>query len=79
MGIYTHNIVLPNKSRLLESVIFVVVVITSFITVFISNAFIFVEARRHLGRAEKISHSIENVSVEPNDKSNNTAKRISLD
>ena len=70
------NILLPQKPRLLGSVIFVVVVITGFITLFISNSFVFVEARRHLRRTEKISCSTENISVEPSDKSNNKEKEI---
>ena len=70
------NILLPHKSRLLGSVIFVVVVITAFVTLFISNSFVFVEARRHLRRAEKISGSTENISIEPSDKSNNKENEI---
>ena len=69
------NILLPQKSRLLGSVIFVVVAITGFVTLFISNSFVFVEARRHLRRAEKINSSTENISVEPSDKSNDKKKK----
>ena len=71
-----YNILLPHKSRLLGGVIFVVVTIKGFVTLFITNSFVFVEARRHLRRTEKISCSIENISVEPNDKSNNKEKEI---
>ena len=61
---------------LTSNIAFVVVVIARFITLFISNSFVFVEARRHLRRAEKISCSIKNILVEPSDKSNNKEKEI---
>ena len=65
------NVLDPLTSTYLGNIAFVVVVIARFITLFISNSFVFVEARRHLRRVEKISCSIKNISVEPSDKSNN--------
>ena len=56
--------------RYLGNVTFVVVVIIGFITLFISNYFVFVEARRDLRRIEKIIYNIENISVELSNKSN---------
>ena len=70
------NVLDPLTSTYLGNIAFVVVVIARFITLFISNSFVFVEARRHLRRAEKISCSIKNISVEPSDKSNNKEKEI---
>ena len=70
------NVLDPLTSTYLGNIAFVVVVIARFITLFISNSFVFVEARRHLRRAEKISCSIKNISVEPIDKSNNKEKEI---
>ena len=40
-------------------------------TLFISNSFVSAEARSQLKAIKKITHSIENLSVEPGDKSNN--------
>ena len=65
------NILDPGTARYLGNVTFVVVVITGFVTLFISNSFVFVEARSQLKAIEKITHSIENLSVEPGDKSSN--------
>ena len=70
------NVLDPLTSTYLGNIAFAVVVIARFITLFISNSFVFVEARRHLRRAEKISCSIKNISVEPSDKSNNKEKEI---
>ena len=70
------NVLDPLTSTYLGNIAVVVVVIAGFITLFISNSFVFVEARRHLRRAEKISCSIKNISVEPSDKSNNKEKEI---
>ena len=64
------NVLLPQTSRYLGNVTFVAVVIVGFITLFISNYFVFVETRRHLRRIEKITHNTENVSVELSNKSN---------
>ena len=55
-------------SKYLGSITFLAVVITGFMALFISNSFVFVEARRHLRRLEKISRSIDNIAVEPDDK-----------
>ena len=70
------NVLDPLTSTYLGNIAFVIVIIAGFITLFISNSFVFVEARRHLRRAEKISCSIKNISVEPSDKSNNKEKEI---
>ena len=64
------NVLDPLTSTYLGNIAFVVVVIAGFITLFISNSFVFVEERRHLRRTEKISCSIENISVERSGKSN---------
>ena len=60
-------------TKCLGNVIFLVVVITGFITLFISNSFVFVEARGKLRAFQKIAHGIEN-KVEPSDKSKNREK-----
>ena len=65
------NVLDPGTTRYLRNFIFLAVVVTGFITLFISNSFIFVEARSQLKAIEKITHSIENLSVEPGNKSNN--------
>ena len=65
------NVLGPGTARYLGNVTFVVVVITGFITLFISNSFVSAEARSQLKAIKKITHSIENLSVEPGDKSNN--------
>ena len=59
--------------KCLGNVICVVVVITGFITLFISNSFVFVEARGKPRAFEKITHGIENTVV-PSDKSKNREK-----
>ena len=64
------NVLDPGTTRYLRNFIFLAVVVTGFMTLFISNSFIFVEARSQLKAIEKITHSIENLSVEPVDKSN---------
>ena len=63
------NVLLPQTLRYLGNVTFVAVVIVRFITIFISNYFVFVETSRNLRRIEKITHNIENVSVELSNKS----------
>ena len=65
------NVLDPGTARYLGNVTFVAVVITGFITLFISNSFVFSEARSQLKAIEYITHSIANLSVEPGDKSNN--------
>ena len=62
-------------TRYLGNVIFLVVVIIGFITLFISNSFVFVEARGKLRAFEKITHVIENM-VEPSGKSKNKEKEF---
>ena len=47
---------------------FLAVVMTGFMALFISNSFVFVEARRHLRRLEKISRNIDNIAEELDDK-----------
>ena len=70
------NVLHPHTSRYLGNVIFVVIVITGFITLLISNSFVFVEARRQLRTTEKINCSIVDLSGEPSCKSSNK-ERIS--
>ena len=55
-------------SKYLGSITFLAVVITGFMALFISNSFVFVEARRHLRRLEKISRNIDNIAAERDDK-----------
>ena len=68
------NVLDPGTTRYLRNVISLAVVVTGFSTLFISNSFVFVEARRQLRAFEKVTHDIENILVEPNDKSNNKGK-----
>ena len=70
------NVLDLGTSRYLGGITFVVLVTAGFMTLFISNSFVFTEARQHLRRAEEISHSIENISVETYDESNNKEKEI---
>ena len=70
------NVLDPGTARYLGNVTFVVVVITGFITLFISNSFVSAKARSQLKAIKKIIHSIENISVEPGDESINK-KRVS--
>ena len=63
------NVLDPETSRYLGNTTFVVIVIAGFMTLFMSNSFGFVEARRHLRRIETISRNIENISAEFSDKS----------
>ena len=58
-------------SNYLGDITFIAVVITGFITLFISNSFVFVEGRRHLRRGEIIALNINKNSVEPRDKYSN--------
>ena len=60
-------------TRYLGNVSFLVVVTTGFITLFISNSFVFVEARGKLRAFEKIAHGTGNIA-ESNDKSKNREK-----
>ena len=61
----------PGTSKYLGNATFVTVVITGFIMLFISNSFVFVEARSQLRSIEKMLHSIKTISAESSDKSNN--------
>ena len=69
--IILFNVLDPGTTRYLRNIIFLVVVLTGFVTLFISNSFIFVAARSQLKAIEKITHIIENLSVEPGNISNN--------
>ena len=66
----------PGTSTYLGKVTFVVIIIIGFITLFISNSFVFVEAKSQLRAIEKITYSIENISVESSVKSNNTQREL---
>ena len=70
------NVLDPRTSTYLGKVTFVVIITIGFITLFISNTFVFVEAKRQLRSTEKITYSIENISVEPSVKSNNTQRKL---
>ena len=74
--IILFNVLDPQASRYLGNIIFVVLVTTGFMALFISNSFVFVEARRHLRRVELIIHNIKNISVEPSDKSKNKERNF---
>ena len=68
--IILFNVLDPGTTRYLRNIILLVVVLTGFVTLFISNSFIFVEAKSQLKAIEKITH-IENLLVEPSNISNN--------
>ena len=70
------NVLDPRTSTYLGKVTFVVIITIGFITLFISNSFVFVEAKRQLRSIEKITYSIENISVEPSVKSSNTQREL---
>ena len=65
------SVLYGETSKYLGDITFIAVVITGFITLFISNSFVFVGARRHLRRIEIIAFSINKNSVEPSDKYSN--------
>ena len=60
----------------LEDVTFVAVVITGFILLFVSNSFVFVEARKHLRRREIITLRLTNIAIEPSNRLNNEEKEF---
>ena len=62
------NFLDPRTSRYLRNITFVVIVVTGFMALFVSNSFVFAEARRHLRRLKKISRNIDNIAAEPDDK-----------
>ena len=62
------NFLDPRTSRYLRNITFVVIVVTGFMALFVSNSFVFAEARRHLRRLKKISCNIDNIAAEPDDK-----------
>ena len=63
-------------SKYLEDVTFVAVVITGFILLFVSNSFVFVEARKHLRRREIITFRLTNIAIEPSNRLNNEEKEF---
>ena len=60
--------------KYLEDVTFLSVVITGYIALFISNAFVFIEAWRHLKKTEIIILSSTNIAREPSNALNNKEK-----
>ena len=64
------NVLHPHTSRYLGNVIFVID-ITGFITLLITNSFVFAKARRQLRATEKITFSIVDLSLEHSCRSNN--------
>ena len=62
------NVLDPRTSRYLPNITIVVIVVTGFMALFISNSFVFTEARRHLRGLKKISRNIDNIATEPYDK-----------
>ena len=70
------NILHPQTLRYIVNATFVAVVLTGFITLLVSNSFVFVEARAQLKAIEKVAYSIENISLEPSDKENNKEKEF---
>ena len=62
------NVLDPRTARYLPNITIVVIVVTGFMALFISNSFVFTEARRHLRRLKKISRNIDNIAAEPYDK-----------
>ena len=68
------NILHPQTARYIGNAAFIAVVLTGFITLLVSNSFVFVEARAQLKATEKVAYSIENISLEPSDNSKNKEK-----
>ena len=64
------------SSRYLAKIIFIVVVIAGFITLFISNSFVFLEAMRQLRAVTKTTLCIQNISEQPSSKSTNKEKEF---
>ena len=61
----------PEISQYLGNVTFATVVIAGFVILFISNSFVFVEARCQLRSIDKLFHSIKKISAESSGKSSN--------
>ena len=70
------NILHPQTARYIGNAAFIAVVLTGFITLLVSNSFVFVEARAQLKATEKVAYSIENISLEPSDNSKNKEKKF---
>ena len=70
------NVLHPQTSRLIGNATFVAVVLTGFITLLVSNSFVFVEARTQLKAIEKVAYSIEIISLESSDNSNHKEKEF---
>ena len=68
--IILSNILDTRTSKYLGNVTSVAVVITGFIMLFLSNSFVFVEARSQLRSIERMFHNIKKISAESSDKSN---------
>ena len=66
--------ILHQTARYIGNAAFIAVVLTGFITLLVSNSFVFVEARTQLKATEKVAYSIENISLEPSDNSKNKKK-----
>ena len=74
--IILFNVLDTQTSKYLGNITFIVLVTTGFMTLFMSNSFVFVEARRHLRRIELTFHNTKNISVEPSDKSSNKERNF---
>ena len=68
--------ILHQTARYIGNAAFIAVVLTGFITLLVSNSFVFVEARAQLKATEKVAYSIENISLEPSDNSKNKEKKF---
>ena len=64
------NVLDPRTSTYLGKVTFVVIITIGFITLFISNSFVFVEAKRQLRSIERLFHNIKKISAESSDTPN---------
>ena len=68
--------ILHQTARYIGNAAFIAVVLTGFITLLVSNSFVFVETRAQLKATEKVAYSIENISLEPSDNSKNKEKKF---
>ena len=74
--IILFNVLDSQTSKYVGKITSGVLVTAGFMTLLMSNSFVFVEARRHLRKLEKISRNVENISAESSDKSSNKERNF---
>ena len=74
--IILSNVLDSQTSKYVGKITSGVLVTAGFMTLIMSNSFVFVEARRHLRKLEKISRNVENISAESSDKSSNKERNF---